>query len=274
MNNKNKKLIEVKDIKKCFKKSKTQDLLVLNQVNFDIHEGEIIALLGKTGSGKSTLLRILAGLIQPDQGEVLYKGQLIIKPIPGLAMVFQDFALLPWLTVLENVELGLEAQGVARDERRQRALKVIDIVGLDGFESAYPKELSGGMSQRVGIARALVIEPEVLLMDEPFSALDVLTADNLRSDLIDIWKEKKTKLKSIILVTHNIEEAALLADRILIFSYNPGTVKTEIEIDLPHPRDTETKKFSTLVDEIYTGMTNPSQERAGVDGFCRNIGIE
>jgi len=271
MKTENKKLIEVKNIKKCFRKSKTQDLLVLDQVNFDIHEGEIIALLGKTGSGKSTLLRILAGLVQPNEGEIVYKGQAILKPVPGLAMVFQDFALLPWLTVLENVELGLEAQGIARDERRQRALKAIDIVGLDGFESAYPKELSGGMSQRVGIARALVIEPAVLLMDEPFSALDVLTADNLRSDLIDIWKEKKTKLKSIIIVTHNIEEAALLADRILIFSYNPGTVKAEINIDLPHPRDKETKKFSTLVDEIYTGMTSPSQERVGVR--YRSIGL-
>lgn len=250
-------VIEVKNVKKSFKKHRSQELLVLDDVNFTIRDGEIIALLGKSGSGKSTLLRIIAGLIHPTQGEVLYHGEAIRKPQPGLTMVFQHFALLPWLTVLENVELGLEAQGVPREARRKRALEAIDVVGLDGFESAYPKELSGGMSQRVGLARALVVDPEVLLMDEPFSALDVLTAENLRGDLVDIWHSEKTKIKSVLLVTHNIEEAALLADRILIFSNNPGTVRSEVKVDLPHPRNDQDPQFRQLVDDIYGLMTTP-----------------
>ncbi len=254
-------IIQVRDIQKSFKKGGTQDLLVLDEVNFNIRDGEIIALLGKSGSGKSTLLRIIAGLIRPTGGDVLYRGEPIYQPIPGLTMVFQHFALLPWLTVLENVELGLEAQGVARAERRQRALEAIDVVGLDGFESAYPKELSGGMSQRVGLARALVVDPEVLLMDEPFSALDVLTAENLRGDLIDIWQSDKTNIKSVLLVTHNIEEAAALADRILVFSNNPGHVRAEVVVDLAHPRDDTDPKFRKLVDDIYGLMTTPEVEK-------------
>ena len=197
-------IMSVRDVKKSFKKKGAPELLVLDHVDFDVKENEIIAILGKSGSGKSTLLRILAGLMHTTSGDVYYRDQKIAEPVDGLTMVFQHFALLPWLTVLENVELGLEAQGVSKNERRQRALKAIDIVGLDGFESAYPKELSGGMSQRVGFARALVVDPEILLMDEPFSALDVLTADNLRNDLIDIWQSHKTNIKSVILVTHNI----------------------------------------------------------------------
>lgn len=203
-------IIEVKNISKSFKKHGTQSLLVLDRISFNVGEGEIIAILGKSGSGKSTLLRTIAGLIKPSSGVVLYHGEPINAPVPGLTMVFQHFALMPWLTVLENVELGLEARGIAREERRARAIEAIDIVGLDGFESAYPKELSGGMSQRVGLARALVVDPEVLLMDEPFSALDVLTAENLRGDLINIWHSGKTNIKSVILVTHNIEEATFL----------------------------------------------------------------
>jgi len=253
-------LIEVKDIKKSFRKAGSQELLVLDHVNLDIREGEIIALLGKSGSGKSTLLRVIAGLIKPSDGEVLYHGEPIYRPVRGLTMVFQHFALLPWLTVLENVELGLEAQGVSKRQRRKRALKAIDIVGLDGFESAYPKELSGGMSQRVGFARALVVDPEVLLMDEPFSALDVLTAENLRGDLIDIWQSENTNIKGILFVTHNIEEAALLADRILVFSINPGFVRSEITVDLPHPRNDQDPKFRKLVDQVYTLMTRPEGE--------------
>ena len=266
-----KALIKVNHIVKCFKKSKTQDLLVLNDINFEVHENEVVALLGKTGSGKSTLLRIIAGLIHPTSGKILYQGQPVLNPVPGLSMVFQQFSLLPWLTVLENVELGLEAQKIPRKERRQRALEAIDIVGLDGFESAYPKELSGGMAQRVGIARALVVEPEVLLMDEPFSSLDVLTAENLRRDLIDIFQQKKTRLKSIIIVTHNIEEAALLADRVLIFSYDPGTVKTEIIVDLPHPRDEIEKQFSAVVEEIYNAMTASADKQVNIR--YRTIGL-
>lgn len=251
-------LIAVKNIKKSFKKQGSQELLVLDHVNFSIYPGEIIAILGKSGSGKSTLLRIIAGLIKPSSGEVAYHGKPISRPVPGLTMVFQHFALLPWLTVLENVELGLEARGISKAERRRRALEAIDVVGLDGFESAYPKELSGGMSQRVGIARALVVDPEVLLMDEPFSALDVLTADNLRGDLVDIWQSEKTNIQSVVLVTHNIEEAVMLADRILVFANDPGFVRSEVKVKLAHPRDEQDSNFRKLVDEIYTLMTRPA----------------
>ena len=248
-------LLSIQNVKKAFRKPGGHELLVLDQVNFDIYPDEIIALLGKSGSGKSTLLRIIAGLIPASSGEVLFYQEPIYRPVRGLTMVFQHFALLPWLTVLENVELGLEAQGVGKTERRKRALKAIDIVGLDGFESAYPKELSGGMSQRVGIARALVVNPELLLMDEPFSALDVLTAENLRGDLINIWQSKETNIKGILLVTHNIEEAAYLADRILIFGNDPGAVAQEIKVDLPHPRNTLDPKYRELVSQVYSLMT-------------------
>jgi NitT/TauT family transport system ATP-binding protein len=252
-----KALLKIDNIKKSFKRKGSHELLVLDHVEFTIHDGEVIALLGKSGSGKSTLLRIIAGLIDATAGKVVYRDESITEPVPGLTMVFQHFALLPWLTVLENVELGLEAQGVGRDERRKRALAAIDVVGLDGFESAYPKELSGGMSQRVGIARALVVDPEVLLMDEPFSALDVLTADKMRSDLIDIWQSEKTNIKSILIVTHNIEEAVILADRILVFSNNPGYVQQEIKVGLPHPRSDQDPKVRSLVEDIYRIMTQP-----------------
>lgn len=251
-------LLQVRNIKKAFKKTGAPETLVLDQVNFNLHPGEIVALLGKSGSGKSTLLRIIAGLVAPSSGEILFHDLPIHKPVPGLTMVFQNFALLPWLTVLENVELGLEAQGVSKEERRKRALKAIDIVGLDGFESAYPKELSGGMAQRVGLARALVVDPELLLMDEPFSALDVLTADNLRSDLINIWQSSDTKIQAVLLVTHNIEEAAFLADRIFVFANNPGYVAAEMKVDIPHPRNYQDPQFRKLIDDIYTLMTRPA----------------
>lgn len=261
MKRNNEIIMEVKNVKKSFKKRRTQELLVLDRVSFNVYSGEIIAILGKSGSGKSTLLRIMAGLIRPTHGEVLYNNKPIKRPEPGLTMVFQHFALMPWLTVLQNVELGLEARGFSREERRTRALATIDIVGLDGFESAYPKELSGGMSQRVGLARALVVDPEVLLMDEPFSALDVLTAENLRGDLIDILHSDKTNIKSVVLVTHNIEEAALLADRILVFAINPGYVRSEIAVELPHPRNDQSPEFRKLVDDVYGLMTKPRIER-------------
>jgi len=262
------KFIEIKNVKKLFRHDTQQELLVLDHINFSMREGEIVALLGRSGSGKSTLLRIIAGLIEPSSGEVYYQNKLVQGPIPGISMVFQSFALLPWLTVLQNVELGLEALGIKKAERRQRALKAIDIVGLDGFESAFPKELSGGMRQRVGFARALVVNPQLLLMDEPFSALDVLTADNLRSDLLDLWEEKQTNLRGILLVTHNIEEAIQMADRILIFDSNPGRIKQELTVNLPRPRDDESPGFRRLIDRIYVAMTTQNiaeETETGID---------
>lgn len=266
-------IITIEHLTKSFKKASTQDLLVLEEVNFKLHEGEIVALLGKSGSGKSTLLRIIAGLIAPSSGNVTYRGTPVTRPVPGIAMVFQSFALMPWLNVLENVELGLEAQGIHRDERRHRAIEAIDIIGLDGFESAFPKELSGGMRQRVGFARALVINPDVLLMDEPFSALDVLTAENLKSDLLELWKEKKTNTNGILLVTHNIEEAATLADRIVIFGNDPGYIRAELPVTLPQPRDPESPEFRALVDKIYTLMTTGPKEKAKRAQRERQIGL-
>jgi NitT/TauT family transport system ATP-binding protein len=250
-----KKLLEVNGISKVFRKEAGQELLVLDKVNFQIDEGEIVAILGRSGSGKSTLLRIIAGLIRPSAGDIFYRTIPVDKPVPGITMVFQHFALMPWLTVLQNVELGLEALGISRKERRKRALKAIDIIGLDGFESAFPKELSGGMRQRVGIARALVVNPDILLMDEPFSALDVLTADNLRSDLLDIWAEEKNTKNGIIIVTHNIEEAIFLADKIIILDGNPGRIRAILKVDMPHPRDEQSSQFRKVVDRVYTLMT-------------------
>ncbi|MCL5272204.1 MAG: nitrate/sulfonate/bicarbonate ABC transporter ATP-binding protein [Gammaproteobacteria bacterium] len=266
-------IIAIENLRKSFKKASSQDLLVLEDVNFKLQEGEIVALLGKSGSGKSTLLRIIAGLVAPSSGTVTYRGKPVTRPVAGIAMVFQSFALMPWLNVLENVELGLEAQGVSRDERRHRAIEAIDIIGLDGFESAFPKELSGGMRQRVGFARALVINPDVLLMDEPFSALDVLTAENLKSDLLELWQEKKTNTNGILLVTHNIEEAATLADRIVIFGNDPGYIRAELPVTLPQPRDPESPEFRALVDKIYTLMTTGPKEKAKRAQRERQIGL-
>ena len=220
-----------------------------------MYDNEIVALLGRSGSGKSTLLRIVSGLMPPSGGEVSIDGQPVKGPADGLAMVFQSFALFPWLTVQENVELGLEAQGVPPEERRKRALAAIDLIGLDGFETAYPKELSGGMRQRVGLARALVVNPKLLLMDEPFSALDVLTAETLRTDFLDLWCEGRMPIRGILLVTHNIEEAVLMSDRILVFSSNPGRVIAEIKVNLPQPRNRVDPAFRALVDDIYARMT-------------------
>lgn len=259
-------LLEVVNVQKSFKTGDRQDLLVLQDVDFCMKEGEIIAILGKSGSGKSTLLRILAGLVQPSSGTVYYRGKPVQGPVRGISMVFQNFALLPWLTVLQNVELGLEALGVDREERRERALKAIDTIGLDGFESAFPKELSGGMRQRVGFARALVVNPDVLLMDEPFSALDVLTADNLKSDLLDLWQTKKTGIHGILFVTHNIEEAALLADRIIIFNSNPGAIRDELRVTLPHPRSDLDPRFRNQVDRVYTLMTTQLEKTGITEG--------
>ncbi len=256
-------LIHLAGVRKAFRAPDRSERTVLEGVNFRLEEGEIVALLGKSGSGKSTLLRIIAGLIKANGGDVLYRGRTINGPAKGIAMVFQSFALFPWLTVQQNVELGLEAMAVPSAERESRALKVIDVIGLGGFESAYPRELSGGMRQRVGFARALVMEPDVLLMDEPFSALDVLTAETLRSDLLELWQERQIPTKGILFVSHNIEEAVTMADRVLIFSSDPGRVKAEIPVNLPHPRDTEAPAFKAIVDEIYAVMTQQPQRAAG-----------
>ena len=248
-------LLEVRNCKQAYHKDASADLVVLDDVNLTLREGEMVALLGRSGSGKSTLLRIVAGLLAPTAGEVLWRDRPILGPAEGVAMVFQSFALFPWLTVQENVELGLEARGVHRSERESRAEQAIDLIGLGGFESAYPKELSGGMRQRVGLARALVVHPDLLLMDEPFSALDVLTAENLRTDLIDLWSEGKLPVKSVLMVTHNIEEAVLMCDRILVFSVNPGRVASELRVPFPHPRNRLDPAFRQLVDDIYALMT-------------------
>jgi NitT/TauT family transport system ATP-binding protein len=238
---------------------------VLEDVNLTLRDNEIVALLGRSGCGKSTLLRIIAGLMPATAGAVAIEGEQVTAPAPQVAMVFQSFALFPWLTVLENVELGLEAQGIDLEERRQRAIAAIDLIGLDGYESAYPKELSGGMRQRVGLARALVVHPKVLLMDEPFSALDVLTAETLRTDILDLWCEGRMPIRSILMVTHNIEEAVLMCDRILVFSSNPGRILAEIKVDLPQPRNRLEPNFRELVDDIYARMTaRPSGKKEGL----------
>jgi NitT/TauT family transport system ATP-binding protein len=248
-------LLEVRACQQSYHKDSSADLLVLDNVNVSIATGEIVGLLGRSGSGKSTLLRIVAGLLRPTAGEVLWQGKAVSGPTLGVAMVFQSFALFPWLTVEENVELGLEAQGVPRAEREKRGEAALDLIGLGGYASAYPKELSGGMRQRVGLARALVVHPDLLLMDEPFSALDVLTAETLRTDLIDLWSEGKLPLKSILMVTHNIEEAVLMCDRVLVFSSNPGRVQDELRVPFPHPRNRLDPAFRQMVDDIYALMT-------------------
>jgi NitT/TauT family transport system ATP-binding protein len=248
-------LIDVKACRQAYHKDATADLVVLDGVNTTLHEGEIVALLGRSGSGKSTLLRIVSGLLKPTAGQVTWRGQPVNGPTEGVAMVFQSFALFPWLTVQENVEIGLEARGVVRSEREERAEAAIDMIGLGGFENAYPKELSGGMRQRVGLARALVVHPDLLLMDEPFSALDVLTAETLRTDLIDLWMDGKLPVKSVLMVTHNIEEAVLMCDRILVFQSNPGRVANELKVPFPHPRNRLDPEFRQLVDDIYGIMT-------------------
>jgi NitT/TauT family transport system ATP-binding protein len=248
-------LIDVQSCRQAYHKDANADLVVLDDVNLTLHEGEIVALLGRSGSGKSTLLRIVSGLLRPTAGTVLWRGTPVMGPTEGVAMVFQSFALFPWLTVQENVEIGLEARGVNRAEREKRAEAAIDMIGLGGFENAYPKELSGGMRQRVGLARALVVHPDLLLMDEPFSALDVLTAETLRTDLIDLWMEGKLPVKSVLMVTHNIEEAVLMCDRILVFSSNPGRVANELKVPFPHPRNRLDVDFRQMVDDIYALMT-------------------
>ena len=253
-------IIEGRAIEKSYPQADGTRIQVVGVTDLAIEPGKIVALLGPSGCGKSTLLRMLSGLSQPSSGDILWHGKPLNGQMPNVAIVFQSFALFPWLTVLENVEAPLEARGVGAVERRKRALRMLDTVGLDGFETAYPKELSGGMKQRVGFARALVVEPEVLFMDEPFSALDVLTAENLRGELMELWLSKKMPTSAIFIVTHNIEEAVMLADRIMVLGRNPARIRSDFNVRLPHPRDRKSSRFVELVDYVYKVMTEPDVE--------------
>ncbi len=255
-------LIEVKNLSKVFSGANGNQFHVLSDIDLRVTEGDFVALLGPSGSGKSTLLRIIAGLIQPTTGQVLYRGQPFSGTNPGVSMVFQSFALFPWLTVLENVELGLRYATITRAQKRDKAIAAIDMIGLDGFEGAYPKELSGGMRQRVGIGRALVMEPDILLMDEPFSALDVLTAENLKRDILELWQMGKIPTKAIVLVTHGIEEAVYMADRALVLSRDPARIVNNMQIPLPHWRDRKSDPFTRLVDELYSILTQAKDAKA------------
>jgi len=252
-------IIRAERVEKYYAQPSENRIQVIAATDLSIEQGEIVALLGPSGSGKSTLLRMLTGLSKPSAGEVFWHERPISSVEINVSIVFQSFALFPWLTVLENVEAVLKARGMEAAERRRRSLKILDTVGLDGFQAAYPKELSGGMRQRVGFARALVVEPEVLFMDEPFSALDVLTAENLRSELLELWQNKTIPTRSIFIVTHNIEEAVLLADRIIVLGRNPGRVRTDFKVGLAHPRDRKATQFTALVDYVYKVLTQPDE---------------
>jgi len=256
-------IIRAEKVEKYYAQPSQNRIQVISATDLSIVPGEILALLGPSGSGKSTMLRMLTGLSTPTAGQVYWHGTPISQAEINVSIVFQSFALFPWLTVLENVEAPLQARGVPPAERRERSMKMLDVVGLDGFEAAYPKELSGGMRQRVGFARALVVEPEVLFMDEPFSALDVLTAENLRSELLELWAKKTMPTKAVFLVTHNIEEAVLLADRIVVLGRNPGHVRSDFPVKLPQPRDRKSEAFTELVDYIYKVLTQPDVAPAG-----------
>jgi NitT/TauT family transport system ATP-binding protein len=248
-------IIEARKLEKFYPQPDGSRIQVIAPTDLAVYPGQIIALLGPSGCGKSTMLRMLTGLSPTSAGTVYWHGHPVSGEAPNVSIVFQSFALFPWLTVIQNVEAPLEARGIREMERHKRALRIIDAVGLDGFESAYPKELSGGMKQRVGVARALVVEPEVLFMDEPFSALDVLTAETLRGELLDLWLERKIPTKAIFIVTHNIEEAVILADRIIVLGRNPAHIHAQFNVDIPHYRDRKDARFVQLVDLIYRALT-------------------
>jgi NitT/TauT family transport system ATP-binding protein len=248
-------IIELRQVSMAFAKRGGEPLTVLDRIDMSIRSGEILGLLGRSGSGKSTLLRIAAGLIKPTSGAAIYRGVPLTGPAEGISVVFQTFALFPWLTVRENVEAGLDPLGLPRQEVRRRAQDAIDLIGLDGFQSAYPRELSGGMRQRVGFARAMATRPDVLLMDEPFSALDVLTAETLRTDFLDLWEQRQLSTKSVLMVTHNIEEAVLMCDRLIVLSSHPARIGADISIPLPRPRDRLAEEFGNIVDNLYAVLT-------------------
>lgn len=253
-------IIDAKHISQSFTSDSGTTQHVLHDISFTLREGEIVAILGRSGAGKSTFLRTMAGLIQPTEGTVTYRGRELTGPNPGVAIVFQTFALMPWLTVQDNVELGLRARGVSKEKRTELALAAIDAIGLDGFETAYPKELSGGMRQRVGIARALVLRPDALFMDEPFSALDVLTAENLRQEVLKLWSSEERDIKSVLIVTHNIEEAVQMADRVVVLGSHPGHLIANVEVDLPRPRDKHSAEFEAMVDNLYAVLTGSAPD--------------
>jgi NitT/TauT family transport system ATP-binding protein len=258
-------IIEARQLEKYYQQPDGTRIQVISPTDLAVYPGQIIALLGPSGCGKSTLLRMLTGLAPASGGSVYWHGHAVDGEPPNVSIVFQSFALFPWLTVLENVEAPLEARGMAPYERHKRALKIIDAVGLDGFETAYPKELSGGMKQRVGVARALVVEPEVLFMDEPFSALDVLTAETLRGEILELWLERKIPTRAIFIVTHNIEEAVVLADRIIVFGKNPARIRADLRVEISHPRDRRAPMFVELVDAIYRVLTQPEAEEVNLE---------
>src|SRR5215510_10698998 len=253
-------IIEARQLEKYYPQPDGSRIHVIAPTDLAVYPGQIIALLGASGCGKSTLMRMLAGLSPASGGAVYSHGRPVSGKLPNVSIVFQRFALFPWLTVIENVEAPLEARGMPPIESHKRALRILDAVGLDGFESAYPKELSGGMKQRVGVARALVVETEVLFMDEPFSALDVLTAETLRGELLELWLEKRMPTRAIFLVTHNIEEAVLLADRLIVIGRNPATIRADFEVELSRPRERKSDRFVGLVDYIYKVLTEPTLE--------------
>jgi len=229
--------------------------VVLKDISFSVSKGEFVCIVGPSGCGKSTLLRMIAGLEKPSGGAVFFEGQPIVAENPRVAMVFQNFALLPWLTVLQNVSLGLEAAGMAKDAQKKIALRYVDIVGLSGFENAYPRELSGGMKQRVGLARALAVHPGLLCMDEPFSALDPLTAENLRQEVLNLWKDRILPPDSVVMVTHSIEEAIYMADRIFVMSKPPAKIVATLKVTLPRPRNRKSEEFYHFVDKVYSLIT-------------------
>jgi NitT/TauT family transport system ATP-binding protein len=253
-------IIEARAVEKFYEQPDKRRIEVIAPINITIDRDKIIALLGPSGCGKSTLLRILTGLAKPSAGQVFWHGEPLDGRQPNVAIVFQSFALFPWLTVIQNVEAPLKAMRIEPGERHKRAMQILDTVGLDGFETAYPKELSGGMKQRVGFARAMVVEPEVLFMDEPFSALDVLTAENLRGELMELWVSKKMPTRSIFIVTHNIDEAILLADRVIVLGRDPARIRADFEVDIAHPRDRKAQRYVELVDYVYKVLTQPKTD--------------